>query len=52
MLALDRQIAMEDAEDARREHRRLKAGLPEAPRVITVFEGFAEGGATPRERNN
>lgn len=47
LAALDRQIAAEDEADARREFRRVKAGLPEPPREpIKSFPGWAESGAT------
>lgn len=51
LMALDAQIAAEDAEDYRREARRIKAGLPEPPReAIRTFEGWASGtSVTSRE---
>lgn len=48
MMALDTQIAAEDAQDFRREMRRTKAGLPEPPRrKITTFAHWCDMGLTP-----
>ncbi|WP_394277722.1 hypothetical protein [Luteococcus sp.] len=48
MMALDTQIAAEDAQDFRREMRRIKAGLPEPPRrPLQTFASWADCGATP-----
>ncbi|MDK9640017.1 hypothetical protein FAM23877_11390 [Propionibacterium freudenreichii] len=47
LMALDAQIAAEDAEDFRRERRRIKAGLPEPPREgLRTFAGWTDGGVT------
>lgn len=48
LAAVDRQIAAEDAQDFRREMRRIKAGLPEPPRrPLQTFASWADCGATP-----
>ena len=50
LMALDAQIAAEDAEDFRRERRRIKAGLPEPPREsIQTFPCWADVGASDRQ---
>lgn len=41
--ALEAKFAAEDAEDAR------QPDVPGAQRDLTTFDGFASGGATPRE---
>lgn len=38
---LARRVAAEDAADAQREQRRIKRGLPEGPRELHVYDGFA-----------
>ena len=39
----------EDREDRRAEAQRRRDGLPEPKRDIRAFEGFAGGGAAPRD---
>lgn len=49
MMALDAQIAAEDAADRRREARRIEAGLPEPPREpIRTFHGWADSAVAAR----
>lgn len=50
MMALDAQIAAEDAEDRRLQRRRRSEGLPEPARRLTVVApGWADGGVVARE---
>lgn len=46
--ALAEVFEAEDREDRRKEAKRRRDGLPEPKRDIRTFEGFADGGATPR----
>lgn len=47
MMALDAEIAAEDAQDLRREMRRIKAGLPEPPRSpLQTFKQWALSGTS------
>lgn len=47
--ALAEVFEAEDREDRRVEAQRRRDGLPEPKRVIRTFDGFANGGAAPRD---
>lgn len=47
--ALAEVFEAEDREDRRRDAQRRRDGLPEPKRDIRAFEGFAGGGAAPRD---
>ena len=47
--ALAEVFEAEDREDRRVEALRRRDGLPEPKRVIRTFDGFANGGAAPRD---
>ena len=47
--ALAEVFEAEDREDRRRDAQRRRDGLPEPKRDIRTFEGFADGGAAPRD---
>ncbi|MCT2296463.1 MULTISPECIES: hypothetical protein [Actinomycetes] len=47
--ALAEVFEAEDREDRRKEAQRRRDGLPEPKRDIRSFDGFANGGAAPRE---
>ena len=47
--ALGRVFDAEDREDRRKEAKRRRAGLPEPKRDLRVYDGFANGGAVPRD---
>lgn len=43
------EMEAEDREDRRIEAQRRREGIPEPERDIRAFDGFADGGATPRD---
>ena len=47
--ALAKVFEAEEREDRRKEAQRCRDGLPEPKRDIRTFEGFAGGGAAPRD---
>lgn len=47
--ALAKVFEAEDREDRRKDSQRRRDGLPEPERDIRAFDGFADGGAAPRE---
>lgn len=47
--ALAEVFEAEDREDRRAEAQRRRDGLPEPERDIRTFDGFANGGAAPRD---
>lgn len=47
--ALAEVFEAEDREDRRKEAQRRRDGLPEPERDIRAFDGFADGGAAPRD---
>ena len=47
--ALAKVFEAEDREDRRKEAQRRRDGLPEPRRDLRTFEGFADGGAAPRD---
>lgn len=47
--ALAKVFEAEEREDCRKEAQRRRDGLPEPKRDIRAFEGFADGGAAPRD---
>ena len=47
--ALAEVFEAEDREDRRAEAQRRRDGLPEPKRDIQTFDGFANGGAAPRD---
>ena len=47
--ALAEVFEAEDREDRRKQAQRRRDGLPEPKRDIRTFDGFANGGAAPRD---
>lgn len=47
--ALAKVFEAEEREDRRKEAQRRRDGLPEPKRDLRTFDGFANGGAAPRE---
>lgn len=48
LAALEARFAAEDREDRRADRARRRAGLPEPPREIRTYDGFADGSVTTR----